>query len=81
MRRTLLSCTALARRGAMTLAAVLCVPAKPAFAAELTLAETISALLDLNQQEFAALTTALSLLGFTVLAAILLMRTDRKSVV
>ena len=40
-----------------------------------TITQTISALFDLNHQEFAALTTALSLLGFTVVAAILLMRT------
>ena len=33
------------------------------------------ALLDLNRQEFAVLTTALALLGFSVVAAILLMRT------
>ncbi|WKA28703.1 PAS domain-containing sensor histidine kinase [Bradyrhizobium roseum] len=75
MRRTLLSCTSLARRGAMTLAAILCMSLKPAFAAEMSLTETISALLDLNHQEFAALTTSLSLLVFTVLAAVLLMRT------
>ena len=35
----------------------------------------ISAWLDLNHQEFAVLTTALALLGFSVVAAILLMRT------
>jgi PAS domain-containing protein len=74
MRRTLLSCTALARRGAMALV-TLCAVSTSTFAADLSLSQTISALLDLNQQEFAALTTALSLLGFTVLAAILLMRT------
>ena len=44
-------------------------------AADLTITQAISALFDLNHQEFAALTTALSLLGFTVVAAILLMRT------
>ncbi len=75
MRRTLLSCTSLARRGAMALVTALCLSPKPTFASDMPLTETISALLDLNQQEFAALTTALSLLGFTVLAAVLLMRT------
>src|SRR5689334_5880701 len=75
MRRTLLSCTSLARHGTMTLATVLSALPKSAFAADLSLSETISALFDLNHQEFAALTTALALLGFTVVAAILLMRT------
>ncbi len=37
--------------------------------------DAISASLDLNRQEFAVLTTALALLGFSVLSAILLMRT------
>jgi signal transduction histidine kinase len=75
MRRTLLSCTSLARHGTMTLATILSALPKSAFAADLSLTQTISAVFDLNHQEFAALTTALSLLGFTVVAAILLMRT------
>src|SRR5204862_206551 len=58
----------------ISLATALFAWAKPALASDLTIPQTISALLDLNHQEFAALTTALSLLGFTVLAAILLMR-------
>src|SRR4030095_10896414 len=74
MRRTLLSCTSLARYGVIALATTLSLSAEHALAADLTIAQTISGLLDLNHQEFAALTTALSLLGFTVLAAILLMR-------
>src|SRR6478609_2561690 len=74
MRRTLLSCTSLARYGAIALATALAAFPEPASAADLTIMEAISALFDLNHQEFAALTTALSLLGFTVLAAILLMR-------
>jgi signal transduction histidine kinase len=74
MRRTLLSCTSLARHGLIALAALSAAP-EPALANDLTIAQTLSALFDLNHQEFAALTTALSLLGFTVLAAILLMRT------
>ena len=74
MRRTLLSCTSLARYGAIALATAFSAFPEPASAADLTITEAISALFDLNHQEFAALTTALSLLGFTVLAAILLMR-------
>jgi signal transduction histidine kinase len=74
MRRTLLSCTSLARHGVISLATALSAWPKAALASDLTIPQTISALLDLNHQEFAALTTALSLLGFTVLAAILLMR-------
>src|SRR5947207_4657885 len=75
MRRTLLSCTSLARHGVITLAITLSTSPEPALASDLTIPQAISALLDLNHQEFAALTTALSLLGFTVVAAILLMRT------
>ncbi|WFU16859.1 PAS domain-containing sensor histidine kinase [Bradyrhizobium sp. CB3481] len=74
MRRTLLSCTSLARHGMIALATLSASP-EPAAAAELSIGQTISTLFNLNHQEFAALTTALSLLGFTVLAAILLMRT------
>src|SRR3954447_1128117 len=74
MRRTLLSCTSLARHGVIVLATTLAAFVEPASAADLTITQTISALFDLNHQEFAALTTALSLLGFTVMAAILLMR-------
>src|SRR5437660_9759662 len=75
MRRTLLSCTSLARHGVIALATALSALPEPALAADSTISQAISALLDLNHQEFAALTTALSLLGFTVVAAILLMRT------
>lgn len=74
MRRTLLSCTSLARHGTITLAVLSGWP-EPALAAELSLTQAISNLLDFNNQEFAALTTALALLGFTVVSAILLMRT------
>ncbi len=75
MRRTLLSCTSLARHGVIALATALSALPEPALADDLTITQAISALFDLNHQEFAALTTALSLLGFTVVAAILLMRT------
>jgi len=47
----------------------------PAHAAEPPFLQSITAFIGLNHQEFAALTTALSLLGFSVVAAILLMRT------
>src|SRR6478752_1860943 len=74
MRRTLLSCTSLARHGVLALATALATTPEPARAADLTITQAISTLFDLNHQEFAVLTTALSLLGFTVVAAILLMR-------
>ena len=79
MRRTLLSCTSLARYGVIALAAVLSASPEPALAADLTIAQTISALFDLNHQEFAVLTTSLALLGFSVVSAILLMRTRVKA--
>ena len=79
MRRNLLSCTSLARHGMIALVSALSVVSEPALAGDLSLSEAISAWLDLNHQEFAVLTTALSLLGFTVVAAILLMRTRVKA--
>ena len=64
--------TALARSGmtgfAMTLAA-----SAPALAGDLP--HPIPALVELNRQEMAVLTTALALLGFSAVSAILLMRT------
>ena len=48
--------------------------AQPAHAADLSFLHAITTV-GINHQEFAALTTALSLLGFSVVAAILLMRT------
>src|SRR5260221_2965763 len=75
MRRTLLSCTSLARNGLMALALASSVASEPAFAGDLPLSQAISAWLNLNHQEAAVLTTALALVGFSVLAAILLMRT------
>jgi signal transduction histidine kinase len=75
MRRTLLSCTSLARHGLLALATTILLPAEPARAGELALTEAISTWLGLNHEEFAVLTTAMALLGFTVVAAILLMRT------
>src|ERR1700719_3280923 len=74
MRRTLLSCTSLARNGLIGLAAVALLPAQSAEAAELSLLGAISTLLDSIREEIAVLTTAFALLGFSVVAAILLMR-------
>ena len=74
MRRTLLSCTSLARNGLITLGATL-VSATPGRAGDLPLLNQISNLRGLNHQEFAVLTTALALLGFSVVSAILLMHT------
>src|SRR5258708_37524164 len=74
MRRTLLSCTSLARNGVTALGATL-VSIAPAYAGDLSLLQVLSPFFDFNRQEIAVLTTALALLGFSVLAAILLMRT------
>jgi signal transduction histidine kinase len=78
MRRTLLSCTSLARNGLISLGttalgAIFSTTA--ARADESTLFDHLSNLFDLNHQEFAVVTTALALLGFSVVAAILLMHT------
>ena len=74
MRQTLLSCTSLARNGLTTLGATL-VSIAPAYAGDLPFLDAISAFFDFNRQEIAVLATALALLGFSVVAAILLMRT------
>src|SRR6202042_3131234 len=78
MRRTLLSCTSLARNSMIMLAVTgpgAAISATSAHADEVTLLQQISGLFELNHQEFAVLTTALALLGFSVVSAILLMRT------
>ncbi|MBR0692374.1 PAS domain-containing sensor histidine kinase [Bradyrhizobium lablabi] len=75
MRRTLLSCTSLARDGMIGLAIAALLPAAPAFASDLTLSRVISVLFGFNHEEVAALATSLALVGFSVVAAILLMRT------
>lgn len=75
MRRTLLSCTSLARNGLTALGMAALLPAAPAHAAELPVVQAIAAWLELDHQEFVILATALALLGFSVVAAILLMRT------
>jgi signal transduction histidine kinase len=78
MRRTLLSCTSLARNGLILLGPIALgtgISTSSAYADDMTFLNQISNLSGLNHQEFAVLTTALALLGFSVVAAILLMRT------
>jgi signal transduction histidine kinase len=75
MRRTLLSCSSLARSGVTALGLTALLPAAPVHAAELPFIQSVVAWLDLDHQEFVILATALALLGFSVVAAILLMRT------
>ena len=80
MRRTLLSCTSLARNGLSVLGATLAATAQ-AHADDLPFVpHAVFAYFDFNRQEIAVLATALALLGFTVLAAILLMRTRLRAV-
>jgi signal transduction histidine kinase len=75
MRRTLLSCTSLARNGLSLLGTTLA-SIVPAHADDLPFVpHAIFAYFDFNRQEIAVLATALALLGFSVVAAILLMRT------
>jgi signal transduction histidine kinase len=75
MRRTLLSCTSLARSGLIGLAGSALLPAGPAAAKELGALGALSTFFGFNRQEIAVLATALALLGFSVVAAILLMHT------
>jgi len=74
MRRTLLSCTSLARNGLITLGTSALISIRPAHASALPLLDAITTFFEMNHQEIAALTTAFALLGFSVVAAILLMR-------
>jgi signal transduction histidine kinase len=79
MRRSLLSCTSLARNGLTALGFFLVtaelILIAPVQAHELAFLQSITAFIHMNQQEIAALTTALSLLGFSAVSAILLMGT------
>lgn len=77
MRRTLLSCTSIVRGGATSLAASALFGIAPASAREgfLDTASSLVAGLDFGRQEMAALSVAAAMLGFSVVAAILLMRT------
>jgi signal transduction histidine kinase len=75
MRRTLLSCTSLVRAGIVGVA-VSALESAPACAADVAYLESVLAtFFDLNRQEVAVLAIALAVLGFSVVAAILLMRT------
>src|ERR1700684_930473 len=75
MRRTLLSCTSLARNGLIPLGLSALISTQPAHAGNLPLVDAIATFFEMNHQEIAALTTAFALLGLSVVAAILLMRT------
>jgi signal transduction histidine kinase len=76
MRRTLLSCTSLVRDGIVGVAVSALATSAPARAGDLQLLEqALATFFDLNRQEVAVLATALAVLGFSVVAAILLMRT------
>ena len=74
MRRTLKSCTSLTRNGLLGLAAALLPPVGDAWAIDMRPHSAMSPLFDSTRQEIAVLTAATALLGFSVLAAILLMR-------
>ncbi len=76
MRRTFLSCTSLVRNGIAGASATALVAISPAKAQDLGIVERAWAtVFDLDRQEIAALALALAVLGFSVVAAILLMRT------
>ncbi|CCE00558.1 PAS domain-containing sensor histidine kinase [Bradyrhizobium sp. STM 3809] len=75
MRQTLLSCTSLARKGLMGLAATALAPASQGFAGDGVPADAISSLFELSRSDIAELTAMLALLGFSVVAAIALVRT------
>jgi len=67
-------------RNGVTLFGIAAALVAPAQADELPLLESIATFLDFNHPELALLTTALALLGFSVVAAILLMRTRTRAV-
>ncbi|BAM86107.1 putative sensor histidine kinase [Bradyrhizobium oligotrophicum S58] len=75
MRQTLLSCTSLARKGLLGLAATALAPATPGFAGDGVPADAITTLFELSRQDIAEVTAMLALLGFSVVAAIALVRT------
>ncbi|WP_316233913.1 sensor histidine kinase [Bradyrhizobium sp. SZCCHNR1098] len=75
MRRTLLSCTSLARKGLMGLAATALAPATPGFAGGGVPADAITTLFELSRPDVAEVTAMLALLGFSVVAAVALVRT------
>lgn len=79
MRRTLLSCTSIVRGGATGLGACLGATvlfgAAPALARDGFIDKALLLFANLDRQEIAALSVAAAVLGFSVVAAILLMRT------
>ena len=76
MRRTLLSCTTLVRGGVVGVGTAVVAAIAPAHGKDLGFIEhSLETFIGLNRQELAALTVALAVLGFSVVAAILLMRT------
>ncbi|WP_316161320.1 sensor histidine kinase [Bradyrhizobium sp. SZCCHNRI20481] len=75
MRQTLLSCTSLARKGLMGLAATALAPATPGFAGVGVPADAITTLFELSRPDVAEVTAMLALLGFSVVAAVALVRT------
>jgi len=76
MRRTLLSCTSLVRGGIVVASAAALSANSPASAAEPGIPEhLIQTAANLGRQDLAALAMAFGVLGFSVVAAILLMRT------
>ncbi|MGJ5204114.1 PAS-domain containing protein [Bradyrhizobium sp. HKCCYLR20261] len=75
MRQTLLSCTSLARKGLMGLAATALAPATPVLAGDGVPGDAISTLFELSRSDIAEITAMLALLGFSVVAAIALVRT------
>ncbi|UFZ02215.1 PAS-domain containing protein [Bradyrhizobium ontarionense] len=75
MRQTLLSCTSLARKGLLGLAATALAPAPPGFAGDGVPADAITTLFELSRPDVAEVTAMLALLGFSVVAAIALVRT------
>ena len=72
MRQTLLSCTSLARKGLLGLAATALAPATPGFAGNGVPADAVTTLFELSRQDVAEVT---ALLGFSVVAAVALVRT------
>ncbi|MFN5409859.1 PAS-domain containing protein [Bradyrhizobium sp.] len=75
MRQTLLSCTSLARKGLLGLAATALAPATPGFAGNGVPADAVTTLFELSRQDVAEVTAMLALLGFSVVAAVSLVRT------
>jgi len=76
MRRTLLSCTSLVRDGIVGVAVCALAASAPARAGNLQFADyALATFFNFDRQEIAVLAIALAVLGFSVVAAILLMRT------